>query len=317
MKSAFNKKASAKKSAGILGLAFAIALAPLPFNTDTAHARGCNPQRASIVIDAKTGKTLSAYKADELRYPASMTKIMTLMMVFDELTKGTMSLDDDIVMSKHAASMVPVKLGLKAGQKIKLKDAIAIVAVKSSNDLAVALAEAVGGTEEEFARLMTEKAKAIGMNKTVFVNASGLPDNRQVTTARDMATLSRHLIQNYQKHYHYFSKKSYRYKGRYFSTTNRLMHSYRGMDGIKTGYICASGFNLAASAKRGEDRIIGVTFGHPSSRSRNAHMRRILDKGFVTLRKQKKQQKSSAPSAISVSYTAPLNMGRPPSFSRT
>jgi len=203
------------------------------------------------------------------------------MLVFDELKSGRMSLDQDLTVSRRAAGMPPVRLGLTAGSKIKLRDAIAIAAVRSSNDIAVVLAEAVAGSEAAFAAMMTAKARDLGMNNTTFQNATGLPNSQQLITARDMATLSRHLIQEYPDHYHYFSLRSYRYNGRTLRNTNGLLGAYAGMDGIKTGYTCASGFNLAASATRSGKRIVAVTIGHPSVAHRNAEMRRLLDRGFT------------------------------------
>lgn len=294
MKAKFNKAAAAA------GLAFMLAAAPMAtsniaassspsplFENETSlNHGGCHPRRASIVINAGTGDVLSSSQAHEQRFPASMVKIMTLMLVFDELEKGTLTLDQNLTVSRHAASMVPVKLGLPAGSRIALRDALSITAVRSSNDLAVVLAEAVAGTEWAFANRMTQKARDIGMTQTTYKNASGLPHSQQVTTAYDTALLARHLIESYSDYYHYFAMPSYRYRGQTFYNTNRLMGSYPGMDGIKTGYTCASGFNLAASAVRGDTRLIAVTMGHPSAANRNIHMRRLLDQGFETARRR-------------------------------
>ena len=239
--------------------------------------------RATLVMDFETGVILSQDNAGELRHPASLTKVMTLLLVFEAMRDGRLQAGQDLTVSAHAASMVPVKLGLKAGATIKLEDAIRLVATKSTNDIAVVLAEAVAGTESQFADLMTQKARALGMNDTVFRNASGLPDRAQVTTAIDMALMTRHLILDYENEYEtYFGLRSVRYKGQTYTATNRLLGRYQGMDGVKTGYINDSGFNLIASVERKGRRLIGVIFGGASARSRDNEMVRLLDRGFRT-----------------------------------
>ncbi|MBU0859931.1 MAG: D-alanyl-D-alanine carboxypeptidase [Alphaproteobacteria bacterium] len=259
-----------------LGLAMA-------FNPVTAAPAQAAPQRASLVIDFNTGQTLSQSNAHKTVHPASLTKIMTLLMVFDALRDGRLTAGQDLTVSAHAASMVPVKLGLKAGSTIPLEVAMKLAATRSTNDLAVVLAEAVSGTEADFAIAMTAKAQAIGMDNTLFKNASGLPNPAQVTTAWDMALLARHLIADYEAEYNeFFGLRSVRYNGQTYATTNRLMLRYPGMDGVKTGYINASGFNLVASAERNNRRIIGVVFGGASARSRDNEMARLLDNGFKT-----------------------------------
>jgi len=239
-----------------------------------------NLKYASIVMDAQTGQILHQRYADKMLHPASLTKIMTLLMVFDALDKGTLKLDDRIPISSHAASMVPSKLGLSPGSTIKVEDAIYALVTKSANDIAVAVAERLGKTETRFAVFMTMKAQEIGMSRTRFVNASGLHHPKQVSTARDMAKMARYLLQNYPTHYRYFSTRKFTYNGHTYGNHNRLMSSYDGMDGIKTGYIQASGFNLVASARRGNKRLIGVVFGGRSSATRNAHMKELLDNAF-------------------------------------
>ncbi len=244
-----------------------------------AHAAP-NPRYASIVMDARTGMILSQSHADKILHPASLTKIMTLVMVFDALERRDLRLTSRIRVSRHAAGMVPSKLDLRPGETIRVEDAILALVTKSANDVAAALAEAIGGSEERFAMMMTRKARSIGMSRTRFRNASGLHDPRQVSTARDMAILGRYVWQNYPDYYPYFSARSFTYKGTGFRNHNRLMRSYDGMDGIKTGYVQASGFNLVASAKRGNTRLVGVVFGGRTAKSRNAHMRTLLDRGF-------------------------------------
>lgn len=235
---------------------------------------------ASIVIDAGTGQVLHAANPDRQAYPASMTKMMTLYLLFEAVEEGRYSLNSKLPVSRHAAGMPPSKLGLKAGQTISVEDVIGALVTKSANDAAVVAAEAVAGSETKFAIVATEKARQLGMHRTVFRNASGLPDSRQLSTARDMATLAQALIRQYPQYYHYFSLKSFSYKGRRYSNHNKLLDKYDGVDGLKTGYIRASGFNLAASAVRNGRRIIAVVYGGKSSRSRNAHMVELLDRGF-------------------------------------
>lgn len=244
------------------------------------HAHSENLKYASIVVDAETGKVLRARNANKLLYPASLTKIMTLYMAFDALSKGEIRLNDRVVMSKHAAGMEPSKINIPVGSSIKVEDAIYVLVTKSANDVAAALAEHIGGSEWAFANKMTAKARALGMKDTTFKNASGLPDLDQKTTARDMAILARALIYNHPQYYHYFSTKNFKYRGASYNNHNKLLNSYKGMDGIKTGYIHASGFNLVASAVRDNRRIVGVVFGGRSTATRNSHMVEILDEGF-------------------------------------
>lgn len=239
-----------------------------------------NPKYASIVMDAETGAILSQSHADKKLHPASLTKIMTLLLVFDALERGDIRLRDRVRISRHAANMVPSKLGLPVGSSIRVEDAIYALVTKSANDIAVALAEHLAGSETRFAQYMTGRAKGIGMNSTNFRNASGLHNKYQVTTARDMAKLARYIVRRYPNYYRYFSTRSFTYRGKTYGNHNRLMNSYKGMDGFKTGYINASGFNLVASAKRNGRRLIGVVFGGRTSKTRNSHMAVILDKGF-------------------------------------
>lgn len=242
-----------------------------------------NAKYASMVIDADTGDILHQVNPDTRNYPASLTKIMTLYMVFDALEKGSITLDTKLKVSKRAAGMPPSKLGLKVGSTILVRDAILALVTKSANDVAVVVAEALGGTEIKFAQMMTAKARALGMSRTSFRNASGLPNRRQLSTARDMALLGIRVREDFPGFYDYFSTQRFKYAGRSYKNHNSLLASYKGTDGIKTGYIRASGFNLVAAVERDGRRIIGVVFGGKTSRSRDAHMKKLLDKGFARL----------------------------------
>lgn len=262
-------------------IVFALCLCVLTLS-NTAHAK-TNPRYASIVMDADTGLILHQRYADKKLHPASLTKAMTLIMLFDAVEHGRLRLNDRIPISRHAASMVPSKLNLPPGSTIKVKDAISALVTKSANDVAAAIAEKLGGSERNFARLMTAKARAMGMTSTTFKNASGLHNPGQITTARDMAKMAQIMIRDYPEQYRYFSMKSFTYKGHTYRNHNRLMDTYKGMDGLKTGYVNASGFNLVASAVRNNRRIIGVVFGGRTSKSRNAHMAALLDQGFTKI----------------------------------
>jgi D-alanyl-D-alanine carboxypeptidase len=239
---------------------------------------------ASIVINAQTGQVLSQNNADVRNYPASLTKMMTLYLLFDALDAKKVSMQTPMKVSAHAAGQAPSKLGLRVGSTITVENAIKALVTKSANDVAVVIAEALGGTETKFAQQMTQRARALGMTRTTFRNANGLPDNGQMSTARDMATLSLALQNNHAKYYHFFSLRSFQYNGQTYSTHNRVLLNYAGADGLKTGYIRASGFNLAASAKRNGVRLVGVVFGGKTSRWRDQHMMELLDSGFARSR---------------------------------
>ncbi|QYX56382.1 serine hydrolase [Roseovarius sp. SCSIO 43702] len=236
---------------------------------------------AAMVIDARSGEVLHSRNADTRLHPASLTKMMTLYVVFEAVENGEIGLDDYVTISRHAASEPPSKLGLKSGQKIKLRYLIRAAAVKSANDAATALAEAIEGSEARFARRMNRTAKALGMTRTTFKNAHGLTEQGHLSTARDMTTLGRHLFYDYPGYYNLFSRTSTDAGIRSVSNTNRrLLSAYRGADGIKTGYTRAAGFNLVASAERGQERIIATVFGGQSSHWRNARVAELLDMGF-------------------------------------
>ncbi|HLO75041.1 MAG TPA: D-alanyl-D-alanine carboxypeptidase family protein [Magnetospirillum sp.] len=250
-------------------------------SSSDARASLRDSRYGAIVLDHDTGNVLYAVNADRRSYPASLTKVMTLYLLFDALESGKLRLDSTLPVTGHASIQAPSKLGLQPGDRISVEDAVLALVTKSANDVAVVIAEAIGGSEDDFAELMTRKAHQIGMNNTTYRNASGLPNTGQISTPRDQATLARALIRTHGKYYHYFSTRQFRWRGQPISTHNRLMLRYPGADGIKTGYINASGFNLIASAKRDSRRLIGVVFGGDTAAWRDRNMAQILDKGFA------------------------------------
>jgi D-alanyl-D-alanine carboxypeptidase len=236
-----------------------------------------NPPFSSIVVDANSGKVLQEDSADGLRHPASLTKIMTLYMLFERLDEGKLKLDSPLRVSGHAASQAPSKLGLEPGDTIEVEDAIRAIVTKSANDIAVVVAEALGGDEDEFARMMTSKAHSLGMSRTEYRNASGLPDDDQVTTARGPALVGRAIQGRFPRYYRYFSTPSFTYHGNSMRNHNHLLGSVDGVDGIKTGYTDASGFNLVTSLRRGNRRLVAVVLGGRSAGARDERMRDLLD----------------------------------------
>jgi D-alanyl-D-alanine carboxypeptidase len=241
------------------------------------HGPGYRPPYADIMIDDNTGKVLHATDPDAPRHPASLTKVMTLYLLFGEIEAGRIKLDYDLAVSAKASSQNPTKLGLRAGQTIKVEDAIKGLVTKSANDAAVVVAEALGGSEEDFARMMTRKARALGMSNTTYVNASGLPAEEQITTARDQALLGRVIRLRFPQYYSYFSLPAFAYRGRYMGNHNSLLRTVDGVDGIKTGYTEASGYNLISSTKRGARRVVGVILGERSGGARDVHMRKLIE----------------------------------------
>jgi D-alanyl-D-alanine carboxypeptidase len=276
----FIRQAAKRARHGVVGLGVVVIAAVVLGPPGQAQAR-----YAAIVMDAETGTVLHAANADTRNYPASLTKMMTLYMTFEALDQGRLTLHQRLPVSRRAQGMTPSKLYLQAGQTIRVEDAVLALVTKSANDAAVVLAEALGGEEWKFARMMTDRARALGMRRTTFRNASGLPNRHQLSTARDMATLSRALIYDYPHYYHYFSTVRFRYNGRTYGSHNNLLDEYRGTDGIKTGYIRASGFNLAASVVRDGRRLIAVVFGGRTARSRDRHIMALLDDGFAKARR--------------------------------
>jgi D-alanyl-D-alanine carboxypeptidase len=235
-----------------------------------------NPAFSSIIVDGNSGATLEAKDADGSRHPASLTKIMTLYLLFERLESGKMKLDTEMDVSEHASEQAPTKLGLRPGQTIRVEDAIKGLVTRSANDAAVVIAEAIGGDEDGFAKLMTRKARALGMTRTVYRNASGLPDDDQVTSARDQATLGRAIQDRFPRYYRYFSTTVFNFRGHSIQNHNHLIGSVEGVDGIKTGYTRASGFNLVTSMRRGNRHLVGVVLGGRSGSSRDAIMRNLL-----------------------------------------
>lgn len=232
---------------------------------------------ASLVLDVQSGQVLAAENADDLNHPASLTKMMTAYLTFEALRRGEIGWETPVPMSKEAARKPPTKLRVKAGDAITVREAVNAMIVHSANDAAAAMAEKLGGSEANFARMMTAKARSLGMNRTVFVNASGLPASAQVTTARDMARLAVALIRDFPSEYRLFSTQSFTFRGRTVRGHNNLMYRYDGMDGIKTGYTNASGFNLVSAVRDGNRRIIGVVLGGRTAKSRDNKMAALLD----------------------------------------
>ncbi len=259
----------------------ALALAAL--TAPSAWAQIGSDRYSALVMDAATGGILIAANPDEPRHPASLTKMMTLYMVFEALRDRRLSLDTPVPVSAHAASMSPSKLGLTPSTRINVEQAILGLVTKSANDAAAALGELLGGDEDRFGEMMTLRARALGMSNTVFRNASGLPDPEQLTTAHDLALLARHLVQDFPNEYRYFSIPSFVFRGRTILNHDHLLQTYPGADGIKTGYIEASGFNLVTSAVRGDVRLIGVVLGAAHPGERDLHMAALLDRGFEQL----------------------------------
>lgn len=272
----------------------------LPAEAEAAHRKGHKAKTshykrrppvipadryAAIVIDAVDGRVLSAENADKRLSPASLTKMMTLYLTFDAIRDGRLRKNTRIPVSVRASRQEPSALGLVAGSSIRVEDAILGLVTKSANDAAVALGEAIGGSEARFAQIMTARAQALGMTNTRFMNASGLYHPEQRSTARDMATLGQALLRDHPTEYRYFRTPRFTWVGRTFENHNRLMETYQGMDGIKTGYVRQSGFNLVASAVRGGRRLIGVVFGGRTTASRNARMAELLDDGFEKIRR--------------------------------
>jgi D-alanyl-D-alanine carboxypeptidase len=242
-----------------------------------------SPAFSSIIVDGNSGATLTATNPDALRHPASLTKIMTLYLLFERLDAGKMNLDTEMSVSTHASEQSPTKLGLRPGQTIRVEDAIKGLVTRSANDAAVVIAEAIGGEEDDFAKMMTRKARALGMSRTTYINASGLPDDAQITSARDQSILGRAIQDRFPRYYRYFSTESFNYHGQSIRNHNHLLGSVEGIDGIKTGYTRASGFNIVTSLRRGNRHLVGVVMGGRSGGSRDAIMRNLLaenlDKG--------------------------------------
>lgn len=264
-----------------LCLTLAVSFTAVVSATQDAEARkrrsGYAPPSASIVVDVNSGRVLHASNADSPRFPASITKVMTLYMLFEQLERGKLKLDTELPVSAFAARQAPSKIGFDAGETIAVEDAILALVTKSANDVAVVVAEAIGGDQETFAEMMTRKARAIGMKNTTFKNASGLPNPEQVTTARDLTVLGRAIHDRFPRQWRYFQSRSFEYAGRSYRNHNRLLGRVDGVDGIKTGYTRASGFNLLTSAKSGNRHLMAVVLGGRSGRIRDAQMASLVD----------------------------------------
>ena len=260
----------------LLGGALVLAVSAAPALAQLTES----PRYSSIVTEARTGNVLSATNADEIRHPASLTKMMTLYMLFEAMRAGRVELSTPIRVSYEAASRPPSKLGVPAGGTVSTETAILALVTRSANDIAAAVGEHLGGDEESFARMMTMRARSLGMTRTTFRNASGLPDPEQVTTARDMALLGRRLFLDFPDRYSYFAVTHFAHGQRMIRNHNGMLHDYPGADGIKTGFINASGFNIVTSAQRDGVRLVGAVFGGNSWHQRNSHMAELLDEGF-------------------------------------
>ncbi|WP_347879861.1 D-alanyl-D-alanine carboxypeptidase [Tianweitania aestuarii] len=297
-----------------------VALTMLSLGAAAAQAAS-NPRYAAIVVDANTGKTLYSSSADGMRYPASLTKMMTLYLVFDALKAGRIRLDSRVPFSKYAAARPPTKIGIRPGNSVSVEDAILSLITKSANDAAAALGELIGGTESNFAQMMTAKARSLGMDKTTFRNASGLPDPNQRTTARDMATLGIALREHHAKYYPYFSTTSFKLGKQTINGHNRLLGRIKGVDGIKTGYINASGFNLVTSIKDGDRKLVAVVLGGTSGAARDNQMAKLIktylpkastrSTGLLVARGNTDMPEVQAYAAVLPHNDAPTPSGRP------
>jgi D-alanyl-D-alanine carboxypeptidase len=270
----------------VLGLATLLAVAAI---TTDAEARGLRhrhyaaaaesyePSSSSIVVDANSGAVMQATNADSPRHPASLTKIMTLYLLFERLEAGKIKMSAEMPVSAHAAAQAPSKLGLEPGESIRVETAIRAIVTKSANDVAVIVAEALAGDEPDFARLMTAKARALGMTHTAYYNASGLPDDKQITTARDQSILGRAIYDRFPQYYRYFSTRTFEFRGKEMRNHNHLLGSIPGIDGIKTGYIRDSGFNIVTSVQRNNRHLVAVVFGGRTANARDARVRSLID----------------------------------------
>lgn len=270
---------SSPRSAGFLAKVLTIlsmAIAIVAVDSVNAEAEAANPKYAGIVVDARTGNVLYSENADRLQYPASLTKMMTLYMTFEALEQGRIRLDTPVPFSAHAAAQAPTKLGVRAGSTITVEQGILGLVTLSANDAATALGEMLGGSEDRFAQMMTAKAHALGMTRTTYRNANGLPNTAQMTTARDQARLGIALRQHFPQYYGYFNTHAFKFGNRVIRSHNRLVGSVRGVDGIKTGYTRAAGFNLVSSLQADGKSIVGVVLGGASTPARDSQMRKLL-----------------------------------------
>jgi D-alanyl-D-alanine carboxypeptidase len=279
-------RSATRRRAGrrLLNAALAVALAAAAYAGQARaedEAEDAAKRAALLVVDANSGRVLQQSAADAPRHPASLTKLMTLYLVFERMRQGRLGVQTKIRMSAEAAAASPSKLELEEGAEIALSDAIKVLITKSANDVAIAIAEHIAGSEAKFARLMTRKAHQLGMAATTFRNASGLPDDEQVTTARDMVTLALHLADDFPEHYALFATRAFTYNGETFHNHNSLLLHFPGTDGLKTGYTRASGFNLVASVHRGRKHVVGVIFGGASAEARDRAMQVYLTRALA------------------------------------
>jgi D-alanyl-D-alanine carboxypeptidase len=247
----------------------------------------CNAKYASFVIDSVSGQVRHSVNENTRNYPASLTKLMTLYLLFEAIEKKKFNLNSQLKVSYRASNQPASRLGLKRGQTITVQEAILALIIKSANDVATVVAEALGGNERRFALLMTAKARKLGMSRTIFRNASGLSHRGQMSTAKDMAKLTLHLINQYPKYYHYFSKKVFTFRGKRYRTHNKVLRYFPGAEGMKTGYIRASGFNLITTTKRNGHRLVGVIFGGNTARARDRHMKNLLNRAYAKVQTEK------------------------------
>jgi len=294
---------------GALGLAGLVLASAVSGEAEARHRRhhrvtashgSYDPPVSTIVVDANTGAVLQATNPDALRHPASLTKMMTLYLLFERLQSGKLTLASELPVSAHASAQAPSKLGLKPGDSIRVETAIKAIVTKSANDVAVVIGEALGGDEPSFARMMTAKAHALGMTHTTYDNASGLPDDAQVTTARDQSIVGRALRERFPQYYHYFSTRAFDFRGRTVRGHNHLLGNVAGVDGIKTGYIRASGFNIVTSVHRGNRYVVAVVFGGRTARARDAKVETLIAENF-----DRASTKRGAPEEIPVAKVVP------------
>ena len=270
------------------------------------------PRYASIVVDANSGEVLYEKHADSARYPASITKVMTLYLTFEAIAAGRLHLDDRVVFSAHASAQAPSKLGVAPGESVSVAEAVQAMTVLSANDAAVAMAEKLGGTESRFAALMTLRAQELGMRNSQFVNANGLPDSRQISTARDIAIMSRAVMRDFPQYYHYFSQMQFDFRGRLINTHNHMLSDVPGVDGLKTGFINAAGFNIAISGVREGRRLIVVVLGGSSRASRDQNAEDLLLTGFDVMKRRSLGEVTTVAQNLFEPQTSGGAVDRPP-----
>ncbi|MEO8813600.1 MAG: D-alanyl-D-alanine carboxypeptidase [Caulobacteraceae bacterium] len=303
------------RAAVLAGVATALAGAPVFASAQAGWPRvpSYEPKYTAIVMDARSGEILYGERADSPRYPASVTKVMTFYLVFEALSSGRLRLNDQVVVSPLAAAQPATKLGLRAGETISVENAMYAMAVHSANDMAVALSERVGGTESRFAEMMTAKAQQLGMLNTRYVNANGLPDSRQISSAHDIAILTRAILRDFPQYYRFFSQEQFTWRGKTMFNTNHLLGKMPGVDGLKTGFTNAAGFNLDASATRNGNRLIAVVMGSSSSAVRNANVEGLLLTGFdVMQRRARGERMASTQAYFQPGGASYVTTGRPP-----